>query len=55
MGRGGEKGLPCDPGSELRLGGRENRSAKIINEMGKRTRQKKTVPGNTVAIHMIVT
>ena len=30
---GGEKSLLCDHGSELRLGGRENRSAKIINGM----------------------
>ena len=30
MGRGG-KNLLCDPGSELRLGGRENRRATIIN------------------------
>ena len=29
----GEKGLLCDPRSELRLGGREKRSAKIINGM----------------------
>ena len=29
----GEKSLLCDPGSELRLGGRENRRAKIINGM----------------------
>ena len=28
---GGEKSLICDPGSELRLGGRGNRRAKIIN------------------------
>ena len=25
MGRGGEKSLLCDPGSELRLGGREKK------------------------------
>ena len=30
---GGGKGLPCDARSELRLGGRENRRAKIINGM----------------------
>ena len=34
MGRG-EKSLQCDPGSELRLGGRENARAKIINGMEK--------------------
>ena len=34
MGRGGEEpATVCDPGSELRLGGRENRRAKIINGM----------------------
>ena len=27
----GEKGLLCDPGSELRLGEREKRRAKIMN------------------------
>ena len=32
---GGEKSLLCDPGSELRLGGRENRRATIINRMEK--------------------
>ena len=32
MGRG-EKGLLCAPGFELRLGGRENGRAKIVNEM----------------------
>ena len=35
MGRG-EKSLLCDPGSELRLGGRDNRRAKIINGMKKK-------------------
>ena len=35
MGRG-EKSLLCDPGSELRLGRRENRRAKIINETEKK-------------------
>ena len=34
-----EKSLLCDPGSELRLGGRENRSAKIINRMEKKKRK----------------
>ena len=37
MGRG-KKSLLCDPGSELRLGGRENRRAKIINGMKKKTK-----------------
>ena len=32
-GEGGEKSLLCDPGSELRLGGREKGRAKIINGM----------------------
>ena len=32
---GGEKSLLCDPGSELRLGGRENRRAKMINGRGR--------------------
>ena len=36
---GGKKNLLCDPGSELRLGGREKRRAKIIN--GKRKKKKK--------------
>ena len=31
----GENGLVYDPGSELRLGGREKRGAKIINGMNK--------------------
>ena len=35
MGIGGEKSLLCDPGSELRLRGRENRRTKIINGMEK--------------------
>ena len=30
---GGEKSLLCDPGSELRLGGRGKRRAKIIDGM----------------------
>ena len=30
---GGEKSLLCDPGSELRQGGRENRRAKVKNGM----------------------
>ena len=33
MGRG-EKSLPCDPGSELRLGGREKGRAKITTLTG---------------------
>ena len=37
---GGEKSLVCDPGSELRLGGRENRRAKIINGMEKKINEK---------------
>ena len=40
MGRGGNS-LLCDPGSELRLGGRENRRAKIINGMEKKQKEKK--------------
>ena len=32
-GEGGEKSLLCDPGSELRLRGERDRSAKIINGM----------------------
>ena len=32
----GEKSLLRDPGSELRLGGRENRRAKIMNGTGKK-------------------
>ena len=35
----GEKGLLCDPGSELRLGGREKRRAKIINGMEKKKKK----------------
>ena len=35
MGRGAEEPVLCDPGSELRLGGRDNRRAKIINGMKK--------------------
>ena len=31
----------CDPGSELRLGGRENRRAKIMNMMGEKLKKKK--------------
>ena len=38
---GGEKSLLCDPGSELRLGGRENRRANIINGMKKKKEKKK--------------
>ena len=33
------KSLPCDPGSELRLGGREKRRAKTTNRMKKRKEQ----------------
>ena len=42
MGRGGEEpATVCDPGSELRLGGREKRRAKIINGMEKKKGEKK--------------
>ena len=37
---GGEKSLLCDPGSELRLGGKENSRAKIINGCGKIKKKK---------------
>ena len=42
MGRG-EKSLLClcDPGSELRLGGREERRAKTIHGMEKKRKEKK--------------
>ena len=40
-GGGGEKSLLRDPGSELRLGGRENRRAKVTNGMGEKERKKK--------------
>ena len=33
---GGEKSLLCDPGSELRLGGRENRRARTVSGMGEK-------------------
>ena len=39
MGRG-EKSLLCGPGSELRLGGREKRRARIINGMKKEEKKK---------------
>ena len=35
-GEAGGKSLLCDPGSELRLGGREKRRANKINGMGKK-------------------
>ena len=38
-----EKSLLCDPGSELRLGGRENRRAKITNEMENKNKNKKVL------------
>ena len=38
-GEGGEKSLLCDPGSQLRLGGREDRRAKIINGMEKKKKR----------------
>ena len=47
MGRG-EKSLLCDPGSELRLGGRENRRAKITNGMDKRKNKTKNYTINNV-------
>ena len=37
----GERSLLCDPGSELRLGRRENRRAKIINGMETKKRKEK--------------
>ena len=43
--RGGEKSLLRDPGSELRLGGRENRRAKIINGMEKNVNIYIYIPG----------
>ena len=45
MGKG-ERSLLCDPGSELRLGGRECRRAKIILRVnGIEENKKKTSPG----------
>ena len=42
MGRGEEPATVRHPGSELRLGGRENRRTKIINGMvGKKKKKKK--------------
>ena len=39
---GGEKSLLCDPGFEVRLGGREKkRRAKIINGVEKKEKKKK--------------
>ena len=40
--------LTCDPGSELRLGGREKRRARIINGMKKKTKKKLTLVGGFV-------
>ena len=42
-GAGGEKSLPCDPGSELQLGGREDRRAKNTNGVRKKKKKKKMV------------
>ena len=42
VGRGGKR-LLCDPGSELRLGGRDNRRAKIINGMRKKEKEEEKV------------
>ena len=39
VGRGKEPAI-CDPGSELRLGGREKRRGEIINVLEKRKRKK---------------
>ena len=40
--RRGEKSLLCDPGCEVRLGGRRETSrAKIVSGMGKQTKKKK--------------
>ena len=50
LGVGGEKSLLCNPGSELRLGGRENRRAKIVNGIKKtktKTKTKKQKTKNT--------
>ena len=52
MGRGG-KSLLCDPGSELRLGGRENRRAKIINGMEKKRKKKGPRPWLTRTLSTI--
>ena len=38
--RRGEKSLHCDPRSELRLRGRENKRAKILNGMSEKSRKK---------------
>ena len=46
MGRG-EKSLVCDPGSELRLGGREKRKAQLIRNITQ-TSQAFTVSGGTI-------
>ena len=45
----GEKSLLCDPGSELRVGGRAKRRAKILNRTGtkKTTRKKKNKEEST--------
>ena len=50
----GEKGLLCDPGSVLRLGGREKRRAKIVNGMKKRRKKngmKKNGKKNDYQVH----
>ena len=40
-GVGGEKSLLCDPGSELRLGGRENRRGEDNKWDGKKKKRKR--------------
>ena len=51
MGRG-EKILPCDAGSELRLGGRNIRRAEIIHGRGKKKAKQK--PSDTAAVAVFV-
>ena len=43
--RGGEEPVICDPGSELRLGGRGKRRAKIINGTGGKRKKKMPASG----------
>ena len=48
VGRGGEKSLLCDPGSELRLGGREKKKGEDNNGMKKKTKKKNVIMQCTI-------
>ena len=51
---GGEKSLLYDPGSELRLGGREKKKGADDNKDGKKKREKKQVVASQLYLRFVL-